>query len=63
MGRPPGPASSEDGASAVEYALLVAFIAAVIVAAVALFGTQVGSLFDDTCESARDNGHLSASCE
>ena len=53
---------NEEGASSVEYALLVAFIAAVIVAAVVLFGTQVGSLFDDTCDSVRDNGHLSASC-
>lgn len=34
------------GASAVEYAILVGFIAAVIVTGVALFGTNVSELFD-----------------
>lgn len=34
------------GASAVEYAILVGFIAAVIVTGVAVFGTNVSDLFD-----------------
>jgi pilus assembly protein Flp/PilA len=41
----------EDGGSAVEYGLLLAGIAAVIAAAVFLFGKQVGVLFGNTCTS------------
>lgn len=37
--------SSEKGATAVEYGLLVALIAAVIVAVVATLGTQINSAF------------------
>jgi Flp pilus assembly pilin Flp len=37
--------STEAGATAVEYALMVAFIAAVIAATVAIFGTKVHALF------------------
>lgn len=39
------PAERERGATAVEYAILVAMIAAVIVTAVVYFGTQTSSLF------------------
>lgn len=39
----------EAGASAVEYGLLVAGIAALIVAVVFLFGDMVTGVFDDTC--------------
>jgi pilus assembly protein Flp/PilA len=39
---------SEDGASAVEYGLLVALIAAIIVAAVATLGQTVLDAFNDT---------------
>lgn len=39
----------EDGASAVEYGLLVAGIAAVIVAAVFLFGGALNALMGDSC--------------
>lgn len=42
---PPG----ELGASAVEYGLLIAGIAALIVATVFLFGGVVGNLFGDSC--------------
>lgn len=42
---------SEDGASAVEYGLLIAGIAALIVVAVFAFGGGVRGLFDDTCAS------------
>lgn len=37
----------EAGATAVEYALMVAMIATVIIAAVVLLGTQLSTLFDD----------------
>ena len=46
---------SEKGASAVEYGLLVALIAAVIVAAVIIFGDFISDIFTDTC-TAIDNG-------
>ncbi len=36
---------NEEGATAVEYGLLVALIAAIIVAVVAILGTQVSSAF------------------
>lgn len=42
------PASDERGASAVEYGLLVAGIAAIIVAAVFLLGGTVSQKFNDT---------------
>ncbi len=41
----------EDGASAVEYGLLVAGVAALIIAVVFLFGGAVADLFDNTCDS------------
>jgi pilus assembly protein Flp/PilA len=46
----------ERGASAVEYGLLVAGIAAVIVAAVFLFGEGIfTNLFQETCDSIAQN--------
>jgi pilus assembly protein Flp/PilA len=42
---------TEDGASAVEYGLLVGGIAAVIVVLVFALGGQVQELFNDTCTS------------
>lgn len=39
---------SEAGASAVEYAILVSMVAAVIFTIVAIFGTKVGQLFNIT---------------
>jgi pilus assembly protein Flp/PilA len=41
--------SSERGASAVEYGLLVAAIAAVIVVLVFTLGGKLSSIFSDTC--------------
>jgi len=41
----------EDGASAVEYGLLLAGIASLIIAVVFLFGGAVSNLFDNTCDS------------
>ncbi len=41
----------DDGASAVEYGLLVAAIAAIIVAIVFLLGGRVKAAFSETCSS------------
>jgi pilus assembly protein Flp/PilA len=38
---------TEDGATAVEYGLMVALIAAVIIVAVALIGTKLDTMFDN----------------
>jgi pilus assembly protein Flp/PilA len=49
----------ERGASAVEYGLLVAGIAGIIVLTVFVFGAQVEALFQTTCDSLeaqRGNG-------
>ena len=44
---------SEDGATAVEYALMIALIALVIVVAVAFLGQQTNSVYDnDTLKTA-----------
>jgi pilus assembly protein Flp/PilA len=40
---------AEDGASAVEYGLLIAGIAALIVAVVFLFGGVINNLFSNSC--------------
>ena len=42
---------NEEGASAVEYGLLVALIAAIIVAAVFLLGSTLKNTFNNTCDS------------
>lgn len=47
---------NEEGASAVEYGLLVAAIAAVIVIIVFLLGGLVKEAFDDTCDTISGNG-------
>jgi pilus assembly protein Flp/PilA len=49
----------EDGASAVEYGLLIAGIAALIVAVVFLFGTAIGNLFTNSCGTI--GGHITGS--
>ena len=52
----PSERDDERGASAVEYGLLVAGIAAVIVAAVFLFGEGIfTNLFQETCDSIAQN--------
>lgn len=45
----------EAGASAVEYGLLVALIAAVIVGAVIMFGDLLTNIFNDTCGEITTN--------
>ncbi len=47
---------SEDGASAVEYGLLVAGIAALIVAVVFVFGGVIQSAFQNTCDTVKGQG-------
>ncbi|WP_130014710.1 Flp family type IVb pilin [Serinicoccus sediminis] len=44
-------ADKERGATAVEYGLMVALIAAVIITAVALIGTNLDTLFDGVATS------------
>jgi pilus assembly protein Flp/PilA len=53
---------TEDGASAVEYGLLVAGIAALIVAIVFLFGGVIKNSFDSTCKTIKGNGTAAATC-
>ena len=47
---------NDDGASAVEYGLLVAAIAAIIVVVVFALGGYVKGAFDDTCNGIQDGG-------
>jgi pilus assembly protein Flp/PilA len=47
---------SDDGASAVEYALLVTGIAAIIILVVFALGTFVKGTFKDTCSSIDETG-------
>jgi pilus assembly protein Flp/PilA len=48
---------NEEGASAVEYGLLVALIAAVVVVAVFALGSLVRNTFQDTCTAIETNGN------
>ena len=53
----------EDGASAVEYGLLVAGIAALIVAIVFLFGGMISNVFSNTCKKIEGGtGAPAANC-
>ena len=53
----------EDGASAVEYGLLVAGIAALIVAIVFLFGGVIKNAFQSTCNRVKQgSATASATC-
>jgi pilus assembly protein Flp/PilA len=53
---------NEDGASAVEYGLLVAGIAALIVAIVFLFGGVIKNAFSSTCGKISSSGSANATC-
>jgi len=59
-GRPES--NDEDGASAVEYGLLIAGIAAIIVAVVFFFGGAVGDLFAGTCDAVGTESGDAMSC-
>ena len=52
----------QDGASAVEYGLLVAGIAALIVAVVFLFGGMISDVFHNTCSSIATSASTGSSC-
>jgi len=60
-------ARRDDGASAVEYGLLVAAIAAVIVAIVFALGGIIENVFQDTCErieqSTAEQGPTPTECQ
>ncbi|MEV4412455.1 Flp family type IVb pilin [Catellatospora sp. NPDC049609] len=49
-------ASRDRGATAVEYGLMVALIAAAIVVLVGAFGTELADLFGDTCNTIDTDG-------
>ena len=49
----------ERGASAVEYGLLIAGIAAVIVTIVFILGGKIENIFDDTCKAVANSGNTS----
>ncbi|GAB3666910.1 hypothetical protein GCM10027596_35190 [Nocardioides korecus] len=51
---------NDDGASAVEYGLLVAGIAALIVAVVFLFGGMITGIFNNTCAKVNAGSASSA---
>jgi pilus assembly protein Flp/PilA len=53
---------NEEGASAVEYGLLVAGIAALIVAIVFTFGGVIKSSFSKTCGAISSKGSATATC-
>ena len=55
------PNRDERGASAVEYGLLIAGIAALIVAIVFLFGGALSDIFQETCDSVTASS-TTASC-
>ena len=52
----------EDGASAVEYGLLVAGIAALIVLIVFAFGGMVTDVFKDTCDTVGAKAAPTSTC-
>ena len=52
----------DEGASAVEYGLIVFAIAALITIAVVSFGGAVKGLFQGSCDSIRAGTQSSASC-
>jgi pilus assembly protein Flp/PilA len=54
--------NGESGASAVEYGLLIAAIAAVIVVVVFALGSVVKSKFSNTCKGVNGTGTLCGSC-
>ena len=54
---------SDEGASAVEYGLLVAAIAAIIILLVFAVGKFVKQGFQDTCDSFKDQGSTTISTQ
>ncbi|GEP37057.1 hypothetical protein NPS01_07200 [Nocardioides psychrotolerans] len=54
--------AADEGASSVEYGLLIAGIAVVITLTVIAFGGPVRELFTDTCDDFEAQSTVSASC-
>jgi pilus assembly protein Flp/PilA len=54
--------TAEDGASSVEYGLIVVAIAALIVAILFMLGGVVEESYSDSCEEIRGKAAPSASC-
>jgi len=54
--------NKEDGASAVEYGLLVAAIAALVVIIVFALGGVVKEVFEDTCSKVKSGASTTANC-
>jgi pilus assembly protein Flp/PilA len=52
----------ERGASAVEYGLLIAGIAALIILVIFAFGGVLNNLFDNTCSSINNQGNSGGTC-
>jgi pilus assembly protein Flp/PilA len=52
----------ERGASAVEYGLLIAGIAALIIVVVFAFGGVLNGVFNDTCASVANQGASGGTC-
>lgn len=52
----------DEGASAVEYGLLVAAIAALIVAIVFALGQIIENVFQETCDTIASEGSVSGDC-
>ena len=52
----------QEGATAVEYGIMVAAIAAVIVAVVFVIGSQVEQGFDATCSGLNKGSGISGTC-
>ena len=61
------PTRTDEGASAVEYGLLISGIAALVVLVVVLFGGFVGRTFSETCDTVNAenvaHGAAAATCE
>lgn len=55
--------AADRGATAVEYGLMVAAIAAVIVAIVFGLGSLVQTVFSDTCSSIQGKTSITGSCK
>jgi pilus assembly protein Flp/PilA len=55
-------AQGEEGASAVEYGLLVAAIAAVIVIIIFALGGVIKNVFEKTCSSIQNGAATSSTC-
>ena len=55
------PARTERGASAVEYGLLIAGIAALIVVVVFAFGGRIEKIFNDTCQKVSSTNGTASS--